>query len=295
MSNIKINGRTIPSKNDIIKFNSVVETMEFEYKNIENLANNIANISTYSTEGTSIIETVWDNIISFFRSLCQFIGNIFRSKVYSATAGKLADKISKMRSKDAELDNRLDWFKKMVLTKDILIPIHEVESLLDETPDDSEDIQNRRITRNLKKDVVSSNAFKMIKEMQDRSNGTYEATVGEALYVLSKNDKGAPIIKSEDPTERLDLLVKYLNCYRNNSTSRMKALMRINSKCNRRLGWAIKHKERKLDNEETIDAYRLSVKINNLCLNICIKSAKNVFYATNILLKNVYKKPKHAS
>jgi len=286
MTNITINGKKILSKNDIIEFNNIVKTIESDYKHIENLANEIENNNEKSTEGTAIIESVWNGIVEFFKSLCRFISNVFRSKIYSMTAKKIVDSIHKLRSKDNnDFDNKLDWFKTITLTKDMLIPISEIESILDYTDDD----QNYRITKNLKKNVISTNAIKSAKELRDRSNGTYEVTVGEALYVLSKNDKGTVIIKSEDPSERLNLLIKYLNCYANNSTSRLKALMRINSRCNRHLGWVIKFKERRLADEDTIDAYRLSVKINNLCLNICIKSIKNVFYASNALLADIYK------
>lgn len=284
MNDIKINGKKILSKNDVIEFNNIVKTMESDYKNIECLANMIENNNTVSTEGM-LVESIWDGIINFFKSLCQFIINVFRSKIYSLTSRKLVEKIVKMRSNDDKFDNRLDWFKTITLTKDVLIPIHEIESLLDYVDDD----QSYRITKNLKKNKISTNAIKSVKELQDRSNGTYNVTIGEALYVLSKNDEGTTLIKSEDPTERLNLLIKYLNCYSNNSTSRLKSLMRINSRCNKHLSWSIKFKERRLADEDIIDSYRISVKISNLCLNICIKSIKNVFYATNNLITDVYK------
>ena len=284
MNNITINGRQILSKTDIINFNNTIKTIEADYENIEKLACIVENTTVFSTEGIGVIETIWNGIINFFKSLCEFIANVFRSKVYSMTAKKLVDRITKMRSNDDKFDNRLNWFKTIKLTKDVLVSISEIESLLDYTDDD----QNYRITKNLKKNIVSTNTIKSVKELRDRSNGTYEVTVGEALYVLSKNDKGTNIIKSEDPSERLNMLIKYLNCYANNSTSRLKALMRINDKCNRHLNWSIKFKERRLADVDVVDAYKLSVKINDLCLNICVKSIKNVFYATNTLITNVY-------
>lgn len=286
MNNITINGRQILSKTDVINFNNTVKTIEADYKNIEKLAYIVENTNVISTEGIAIIETVWDGIINFFKSLAEFISNIFRSKIYSITAKRLVDKINKMRSQDKDFDNKLDWFKKITLTKDILVSINEIESLLDYVDDD----QSNRITKNLKKNVISTNAIKSVKELRDRSNGSYNVTIGEALYVLSKNDKGTNIIKSEDQTERLNMLIKYLNCYGNNSTTRLKALMRINARCNRHLNWSIKFKERRLADEDIIDSYKFSVQINDLCLNICIKSIKNVFYATNVLLTDVYPK-----
>lgn len=286
MNNITINGRQILSKTDVINFNNTVKTIEADYENIEKLACIIENTNVISTEGIAIIETIWNSIIDFFKALVEFISNIFRSKIYSITAKKLVDKINKMRLHDEKFDNRLDWFKKITLTKDILVSINEIESLLDYVDDD----QSNRITKNLKKNVISANAIKSVKELRDRSNGSYNVTIGEALYVLSKNDKGTNIIKSEDQTERLNMLIKYLNCYSNNSTTRLKALMHINAKCNRRLNWSIKFKERRLADEDIIDSYKFSVQINDLCLNICIKSIKNVFYATNALLTDVYPK-----
>lgn len=282
MTDIKINGKSITSINkDKNKLNDFINTFESDYRCIEDTASYIENVSIKSVEGVEMIETVWNSIINFFKNICEFIGNIFRSKIYSHTAKRLIDRIVKLRTKDPGIDGKLDWNATTTLSKSTQVSVRKIEELLEAVDDD----QGYAVGRNVKKDTISSNAIKAVEELRDLSEGTYEVSVTAALYVLSKNDEGAPLIKSGNPTERLDLLIKYLTCYKNNATSRLKALMRIDSRSNRHLNFAIKRKERKMKDEDSIDTYRLAVKINKLCLSICVKNIKSVFVATEILLK----------
>lgn len=282
MTDIKINGKSITSINkDKNKLNDFINTFESDYRCIEDTASYIENVSIKSVEGVEMIETVWNSIINFFKNVCEFIGNIFRSKIYSHTAKKLIDRIVKLRTKDPGIDGKLDWNATTTLSKSTQVSVRKIEELLEAVDDD----QGHAVGRNVKKDTISSNAIKAVEELRDLSDGAYEVSVTAALYVLSKNDEGAPLIKSGNPTERLDLLIKYLTCYKNNATSRLKALMRIDSRSNRHLNFAIKRKERKMKDEDSIDTYRLAVKINKLCLSICVKNIKSVFVATEVLLK----------
>ena len=284
MTNIKINGVNISDNNNI---KNTINSLDFSFKEMEKYYNTVKTYNgVISSETlTGAVVTIWDAIINFFKHIFDFLANILRSKVYAHRAKKIIEMFEKIKVSKENI-SKLNWYETIKAPKSILADIQEIENLVDEIDDDERALDTGD---KLKHNKISLNIIRTIEEIQKKTNGEYELPIIETLEILSKRDIGAPQIEKNDDSEiMLNSLIKYLRCYENNSSSRIKALIRIKDKSYSKLRRAIRRKEKKMEDEDIIDSYRKAVEISNICFRIYMKNINFVFIISKTLIKNFY-------
>ena len=280
-SNIYINGINIA---DNINIKNTINSLDFSFKEMEKCYYTVKNNNIATESLTGVITTVWDAIINFFKHIFEFISNLFKSKIYAHRAKNAIKTFEKIKTSEENV-SKLNWDKVVKAPKSILADIQKIESLIDEIDDDEQALD---IGDKLKHNKLSLNIIRDIREIQDLTKGEYELSIIKTLEILSKRDIGAPqIIKSDNSSEMLDSLIKYLRCYANNSSSRIKALIKLKDRSNSRWRRAIKRKEKKMEDEDIINAYRKAVEIQDTCFKIYMKNINFVFIMSKELVKTL--------
>lgn len=288
-SNIYINGINIA---DNINIKNTINSLDFSFKEMEKCYNTVVKDTSNhiaSESLTGAITTVWDAIVNFFKHIFEFISNLFRSKIYAHRAKNTIEMLEKIKTSEENI-SKLNWDKVVKAPKSILADIQKIESLIDEVDDDEQALD---IGDKLKHNKLSLNIIRNIREIQDLTEGEYELSIIKTLEILSKRDIGAPqIVKSDNSSDMLDSLIKYLRCYANNSSSRIKALIRLKDRSNSRWRRAIRRKEKKMEDEDIIDTYRKAVEIQDTCFKIYMKNINFVFILSKELVKTLKEKDK---
>ena len=246
---------------------------------------NIINYKQKSNEGIAYeaFGAIWDWIVDFFKDLIRFIMNLGRSQIFKIKAQAIYKKMINLYK--TGVTSELDWNVKVSIPKSIYVNTDKINELVGsiETEDDK-DI----VAYNVHKNKTASATLNTLTEIKKYSTDDMEEIpVGEALRIISENDKGAKPIAIGN----LKDVETYIKTYANYSASRLRALMAVNNKAQRKLKRSIRHKESKLEDESVIENYRLSVQICDTCTKTLVKNINFAFKCTNVLLDSY--KPKH--
>lgn len=226
---------------------------------------------------------ILDTIIDFFKYLVRFILNLIRSQVFKIKAQAIYKKIGNLYR--TGVTSELNWDIKINIPKSINVKTDEIIEIVNSIKnEDSKDT----IAYNVHKNKPASASLNTLTQLRKYSTDDSEKiSVGEALKIISENDKGVRPIAIGN----LKDVEAYIKVYANHSAPRLQALVTLSDKAQRKLRKAIRHKEKKLADEETIDDFRSSAEICDICTKLIVKNINFAFKCINLLLDSY--KPKY--